>query len=136
MSPTPGKRPNILILMTDEMRYRRSINLNPSRTFVAPVSELENLLRQRDIDFRRHYAASVACVPSRASLYTGHYPSLHGDADHGRREGPSDPNVFWLEPGGVPTLGDYFGLRIRTYWRGKWRTSDADLVVPGTTSAR
>jgi len=44
-----------------------------------------------------------------------------------------DPDVFWLDPNSVPTLGDYFRTAgYATYWRGKWHASDADMLIPGT----
>lgn len=134
MSPTPGKRPNILILMTDEMRYPPVYKSKSLMDFRGTCLRTQNLLRQRGIEFRRHYAASVACAPSRASIYTGHYPSLHGVTQTtGAAKGPHDPDVFWLEPGSVPTMGHYFrAAGYRTYWKGKWHISEADLAVPGT----
>jgi len=48
-------------------------------------------------------------VPGRASLYTGHYPSLHGVTQTtGAAKESFDPDIFWLDPNGVPTMGDYF----------------------------
>jgi arylsulfatase A-like enzyme len=76
----------------------------------------------------------VACSPSRASLYTGHYPSLHGVTNTtGAAKDSFDPDVFWLDPNSVPTLGDYFrAAGYRTFWKGKWHASEADLLIPGT----
>src|SRR3712207_8696450 len=49
---------------------------------------------------------------------------------------PPDPDVFWLDPSTVPTLGSYFrAAGYRTFWKGKWHASDADLLVPGTHAA-
>jgi choline-sulfatase len=46
-----------------------------------------------------------------------------------------DPDVFWLDPSGVPTMGDYFrAAGYATYWKGKWHASDADMLIPGTHS--
>jgi choline-sulfatase len=95
---------------------------------------VENFLRQHGADFHRHYAASVACVPSRASIYTGQYPSLHGATQTtGAAKESFDPDVFWLDPNSVPTFGDYFRVAgYSTFWRGKWHASDADMLIPGT----
>ena len=44
-----------------------------------------------------------------------------------------DPDVSWLDPNGVPTMGDYFrAAGYATYWKGKWHASDADMLIPGT----
>lgn len=131
-----GNRPNFLILMCDEMRFPPIYESQQTKNFRQQYLQTQNLLRQNGADFQRHYAASVACVPSRASIYTGHYPSLHGATQTtGAAKESFDPDVFWLDPDGVPTLGDYFrAAGYATFWRGKWHASDADLIVPGTHS--
>jgi choline-sulfatase len=129
-----GRRPNFLILMCDEMRYPPPYETEFAKAFRQTYLKTQNALRMQGMEFHRHYAASVACVPSRASLYTGHYPSLHGvtQTTGAAKEAP-DPDVFWLDPNSVPTIGDYFRAGgYQTYWKGKWHASDADLILPGT----
>jgi choline-sulfatase len=130
----PGKRPNFLILMCDEMRYPPIYESQATKNFRRQYLKTQNFLRQNGVEFHRHYAASVACVPSRASLYTGHYPSLHGVSQTtGAAKESFDPDVFWLDPNGVPTIGDYFqAAGYSTFWKGKWHISDADMLIPGT----
>jgi choline-sulfatase len=49
-----------------------------------------------------------ACRVARG-LYTGHYPSLHGVTQTtGAAKESFDPDIFWLDLNGVPTMGDYF----------------------------
>lgn len=130
----PLKRPNFLILMCDEMRFPPIYESAATKAFRQQYLQTQNLLRQNGVDFQRHYAASVACVPSRASIYTGQYPSLHGATNTtGAAKESFDPDVFWLDPNSVPTFGDYFrAAGYSTYWRGKWHASDADMLIPGT----
>ncbi len=73
------------------------------------------------------------CLPSRATLFTGQYPSLHGVTDtDGMAKSASDPAMRWLDPDTVPTLGDWFrAAGYRTHYRGKWHVSHPDLLVPG-----
>jgi arylsulfatase A-like enzyme len=33
---------------------------------------------EHGVSFQRHYTGSLACVPSRPTIFTGHYPDLHG----------------------------------------------------------
>ena len=131
-----GKRPNFLILMCDEMRFPPIYESQETKKFRQQYLQTQNFLRQNGADFQRHYAASVACVPSRASIYTGQYPSLHGASQTtGAAKESFDPDVFWLDPNSVPTFGDYFrAAGYSTFWRGKWHASDADMLVPGTHS--
>ena len=94
-------------------------------------------LREVGLEFHRHYAGSTACVPSRATLFTGQYPSLHGVSQtDGTAKKNTDPNMGWLDPDSVPTLGDWFRAGgYETHYRGKWHVSHADLVIPGTHDA-
>jgi len=129
-----GKRPNFLIFMCDEMRFPPVYESKATKRFRLKYLKTQNLLRRNGLDFQRHYAASSACSASRASLYTGHYPSLHGATQTpGGAKGPFDPDAFWLDPNSVPTFGDYFrAAGYRTFWRGKWHASDADMLIPCT----
>jgi choline-sulfatase len=126
--------PNVLVLMVDEQRYPAVYESATLAAFRQQYLTTQELLRQTGIEFRRHYAASVACEPSRASIYTGHYPSLHGVTQtSGAAKRESDPGMFFLDPNGVPTFGDYFlQAGYQTHWRGKWHVSRGDLIVPGT----
>jgi len=120
--------------MCDEMRYPPIYESQATKAFRQQYLQTQNSLRENGIDFQRHYAASVACSPSRASMYTGHYPSLHGVTQTtGAAKESFDPDVFWLDPSSVPTFGDYFRVAgYQTFWRGKWHASDADMLIPGT----
>jgi choline-sulfatase len=133
----PGRRerpPNILLLLVDEMRYPPIYEAAGAKRFRQQYLLTQNALRAHGVEFHRHYVASTACAPSRASLFTGHYPSLHGVTNtDGAAKKANDPDVFWLDPAGVPTLGDYFRAGgYRTFYKGKWHVSDADLQIPGT----
>lgn len=131
------RRPNILVIMTDEERYPPIYEDEALRRFRREQLPGQQALRARACEFHRHHAASSACAPSRASLFTGHYPTLHGvRATDGAAKSARDPNMFWLEPNTVPTLGHYFqAAGYRTFYRGKWHVSHADLVTPDTRTA-
>lgn len=132
-SPLAGK-PNILIIMIDEARYPPPYESNALREFRKTHLSTQQALRNSGIEFERHYAASVACAPSRGCFFTGHYPALHGVANtDGSAKSANDPDMFWLEPNTVPTIGNYFRTAgYRTLYKGKWHVSEADLKVPGT----
>ena len=91
-------------------------------------------LRRNGFEFTNHHIMSVACQPSRASVYTGQYPSLHGVAQtSGAAKSAIEDDLLWLDPTTVPTMGSWFrAAGYDTYWKGKWHISDADLYQPGT----
>jgi choline-sulfatase len=128
------RRPNFLIILCDQMRFPPVYESEALKAFRDEHLPTQNLLRENGVEFTRHYAASSACSPSRTCLLTGHYPSLHAVSQTyaGAKEA-CDPEVFWLDPNTVPTFGNYFrAAGYRTYWKGKWHVSDADMLIPGT----
>ena len=86
------------------------------------------------MSFARHYTGSLACVPSRPTLFTGHFPDVHGVTQtNGLGKEADDSRMRWLPPGEVPTLGNWFrAAGYDTRYEGKWHISDADLVDPAT----
>jgi arylsulfatase A-like enzyme len=126
----PGP-PNVLLVLADQLRYPpeyESEELAEYRRQHLPGVER---LRRAGVSFKHHYPMATACAPSRASLLTGQYPSLHGVT---QTDGlaKSAEEVSWLDPGGVPTLGDWFRAGgYRTFFKGKWHASHAHLDAEG-----
>lgn len=127
-------RPNVLVIMTDEERYPPPYESDADARFRREHLHARQSLKEGGLEFHRHYAGSTACLPSRATLFTGHYPSLHGvSATDGLAKKATDPAMRWLDPDSVPTLGDWFRAGgYETHYRGKWHISHADLLIPGT----
>jgi arylsulfatase A-like enzyme len=126
--------PNVLVVMTDEERYPPPYEGPEVATFRRTRLPARESLQRSGLEFHRHYAASTACAPSRATLFTGQYPSLHGvTSTDGLAKPATDPGISWLDPDAVPTLGDWFRAGgYQTHYRGKWHISHADLTAPGT----
>ncbi len=131
------RQPNILFLMVDEERFPSVYETKELQEWRKENLVAQELLRKNGMEFLNHYAGSTACSPSRATLYTGQYPSLHGVTQTpGAAKGSFDPDVFWLDPNTVPTMGDYFrAAGYDTFWKGKWHASDEDILIPGTHNA-
>ncbi len=93
---------------------------------------------EHGVSFRRHYTGSLACVPSRPTLFTGQYPDVHGVTQtNGLGKMEDDSRMRWLRPGEVPTLGNWFrAAGYDTTYVGKWHITHADLVDPDTGRAR
>ena len=89
---------------------------------------------EHGVSFTRHYTGSLACVPSRPTIFTGQYPDLHGVTQtDGIGKAYNDSRMRWLRPGEVPTLGNWFrAAGYDTHYDGKWHISHADLEDPAT----
>lgn len=127
-------KPNFLFIMGDEIRFPPKYENDQIKKWRKKYLVAENQLRKYGFEFLNHYTGSTACSPARATLFTGHYPSLHGVTQTtGVAKSAFDPDVFWLDPNTVPTMGEYFRCGgYRTFYRGKWHISDEDILIPGT----
>ncbi|MEA2488309.1 MAG: hypothetical protein QOH21_101 [Acidobacteriota bacterium] len=128
------RRPNVLVLMVDELRYPTVYDSKELKKWMEEKLVAQRMLRKNGIEFERHYTMSSACAPSRTSIFTGEYPSLHGVTQtDGAAKSAWDPGMYWLDPNTVPTLGDWFkAAGYRTFYKGKWHISHADILMPGS----
>lgn len=82
-----GRKPNFLIFMVDEERYPPCYETEAVKIFRKKNFKAQEAMRKEGMEFHRHYAASTACSPSRASFYTGQYPfTAWSHPDHRRRK--------------------------------------------------
>lgn len=127
-------QPNVLLIMTDQERYPPPYETPAAAAYRRDRFPGRERLRESGVELHRHYVSSTACVPSRASLFTGQYPTLHGVSQtDGLAKSAFDPAMVWLDPDTVPTMGDWFrAAGYRTEYRGKWHISHADLPIAGT----
>jgi arylsulfatase A-like enzyme len=123
------RRPNILLVMTDQLRYPPAYESDELAAYRREHCAGQERLRANGVSFKHHYPIAAACAPSRASLLTGHHPSLHGVSQtDGLTKSADGDDVFWLAPDGVPTMGDWFRAGgYRTFFKGKWHASHAHL---------
>jgi arylsulfatase A-like enzyme len=128
-----SKPPNILLFMVDELRYPTVYDGPELKAWMGENLVAQRLFREHGLDFQRHYVQSSACAPSRTSIFTGQYPTLHGVSQtDGMGKTAWDPGMSWLDPNTVPTMGDWFrAAGYRTYYKGKWHISHADIEIPG-----
>lgn len=128
------EKPNFLVFLVDEERYPPVYENAEIRDWRRQNLMTQQLLKAHGLEFHRHYIGSSACCPSRATLLTGQYPSLHGVSQTtGIAKEPFDSDMFWLDRNTVPTMGDYFrAAGYDTYYKGKWHISYEDIVIPGT----
>ena len=107
----PRKRPNVLILMTDQERHQDRLPEDlptPARCWID----------QNGTRIDRFHASSMACSPSRACFWTGMYApqqGVYGTFVVGTQ--------FTMDPS-IPTIGDLFKeLGYQTAFFGKWHLS-------------
>ena len=84
-----AKRPNFLFLITDQQRA------DWLGCYGHPVIKTPNIdaIAEKGSRFDNFHVASPVCMPNRASLLTGRYPSLHGLRYNGCRL-PLSANTF------------------------------------------
>jgi arylsulfatase A-like enzyme len=74
MSHSPGVRPNILLITTDQQRFD---HLGVKGLTAIDTPNLDRMARE-GVHFDRAYCPGPICTPARVSLLTGRYPSSHG----------------------------------------------------------
>ncbi len=127
-------RPDIVVIMTDEERAIPPYEADDVLAWRQQVLTGRRWFDEHGVTFARHYTGSLACVPSRPTLFTGQYPDLHGVTQtDGIGKSYNDSRMRWLRPGEVPTLGNWFrAAGYDTHYDGKWHISHADLTDPRT----
>ncbi|MEA2209694.1 MAG: hypothetical protein QOF54_2171 [Solirubrobacteraceae bacterium] len=116
-SPPPSqrpKRPNILVIVVDQLRYPVWFSPTADGTGLPP-----NLRRLREdaVSFDGHYTAANDCTPSRATMLTGLYTHQTGCLITGGST---------LDPG-FATWGTMLREHgYRTHWYGKWHLTRHD----------
>ncbi len=127
-------RPDVIVLMTDEERAIPPYESDEILEWRHRTLGGRRWFDEHGVSFRRHYTGSLACVPSRPTLFTGQYPDLHGVTQtDGLGKMADDSRMRWLPEGEVPTLGNWFrAAGYDTHYDGKWHISHADLHDPTT----
>ncbi len=127
-------RPDVVLIMTDQERAAPPYETDELRAWRDRVLVGRRWFDEHAVTFERHYTGSVACVPARPTLFTGHYPDVHGVTQtDGLGKDADDSRMRWLQPDEVPTLGHWFRAGgYDTHYDGKWHLSHADLHEPDT----
>lgn len=107
-------RPNIVVFMTDQQNFK---SLYGSHRAITPNLDK---FRQNAIFFHQSYCTSPHCCPSRASFFSGLYPSQHGvwnnvEVDNALSRGLFDDVILFPER--LQQSG------YRTLFSGKWHVS-------------
>ena len=73
--PTPARpsgRPNILVIVVDQLRYPQWVSAGSFGLGFTPNLQK---LREGGVSFAHHYTASNDCTPARSTLLTGSTPT-------------------------------------------------------------
>ena len=73
-----GPRPDVIIIMTDEERAAPPYEGADVAEWRRNVLTGRAWFDEHAVNFGRHYTGSLACVPSRPTIFTGQYPDVHG----------------------------------------------------------
>jgi N-acetylglucosamine-6-sulfatase len=122
-TPTPTVRPNIVLVVTDDLDV-------PS---AAVLPQLDGLLARSGVAFTRAFTSAPICAPSRASIFTGLYTHNHGLRVNAAPDGgfpafrPREGSTLatWLKAAGYRTA--LVGKYLNSYAAG---ASD-DYIPPG-----
>ena len=132
MTDTAAPRPDVVLIMTDQERAAPPYETDELREWRRRALPGARWFTDHGVTFDRHYTGSLACVPSRPTMFTGQYPDVHGVTQtDGLGKMWHDSRMRWLRPGEVPTLGHWFrAAGYDTHYDGKWHLSHADLTDP------
>ncbi|MDH5247887.1 MAG: arylsulfatase [Cyclobacteriaceae bacterium] len=124
---TSDQRPNIIIVMVDDMGFS-DIGCYGSEIATPHIDSLG----YNGIRFTQFYNAS-RCCPTRASLLTGQYPHQAGMGDmvdtRGRSREPG-PYQGWLSRNTVTIAEVLKRVGYNTYMSGKWHVGEDSLDWP------
>ena len=112
-----SKRPNILVFMTDQ---QLGDTILPTSRVLTPNLDR---LKARGVQFTQAYCPSPHCCPSRASFFTGLYPSEHGVWHNVEVNNAISRDVYdniTMFPEELKAAG------YNTYFSGKWHVSAFD----------
>ena len=108
------QRPNILVIMVDQLRSPQWIGPEPGEPSLPPNLQR---LSESAVSFAHHYTASNDCTPARAALLTGLYTHQTGCMITG---------ASTLAPA-FPTWGSMLREHgYHTHWYGKWHLTHGD----------
>jgi arylsulfatase A-like enzyme len=116
----PSRRPNIIILMTDQER----VPMHWPDGWADENLPNRARLARRGLTFTNHFCAASMCSPSRATIFTGVYPAEHGVTEV-LQDGTSAAAVaqHTLQPSRKNLADLLASAGYDVQYRGKWHMS-------------
>lgn len=116
------KRPNLLILITDQQRAIQHFPKDWARKHLPALT----LLQDTGVEFVQGFCNSCMCSPSRSTLFTSLYPAQHGVTDtlsFGGKYSITEPT---LDPT-LPNMAKMLRPHYDVHYRGKWHLSKGGM---------
>lgn len=123
-SPLQQEKPNVLIILTDDMGYGEISCYNSDQIKTPNIDKLA----KKGVRFTNFYVPTPYCAPSRATLLTGRFPLRHGMVQNPAPDaGINDAGIGANEI----TLGHVFkDAGYRTKCIGKWHLGHKPEYFP------
>jgi arylsulfatase A-like enzyme len=122
--PAPAKRPNVVIILTDDMGYGDISCYNQNQVKTPNIDHLAT----EGVRFTDFYVPTPYCAPSRATLLTGRFPLRHGLVQNPAPD--AGINDVGINSGEV-TLGNLFqDAGYHTKCIGKWHLGHKPEYFP------
>lgn len=120
----PEKKPNVVIILTDDMGYGDISCYNPKHVKTPNIDKLA----KKGVRFTDFYVPTPYCAPSRATLLTGRFPLRHELVQNPAPDaGINDPGIKASEI----TLGNVFQKAgYKTKLIGKWHLGHKPEYFP------
>ncbi|GAB2777861.1 sulfatase [Rhabdobacter roseus] len=114
--PLPPKRPNILLVISDDQSFAHT---SISGCSFVRTPHFDRVAREGTL-FTNAYVTSPGCSPSRASLLTGRYPWQIAEAG---THASSFPQAYVVFPDRLEAAGYRVGFTGKGWGPGDWRVS-------------
>lgn len=123
-SPVEQKKPNVVIILTDDMGYGDISCYNSNQVKTPNIDKLA----KKGVRFTNFYVPTPYCAPSRATLLTGRFPLRHGLVTNPAPD--ARINDAGISPNEI-TLGNVFqDAGYRTKCIGKWHLGHKPEFFP------
>lgn len=114
-------KPNILIFMTDQQRGD-SIFPHRNKYNKCITPNLDKMYHDGSISFSNAFTVSPHCCPSRASFFTGLYPTEHGVWNNIDLGSSFSKGLY----NDIPLFTDFMKNDYDLYYTGKWHASNIE----------
>ena len=123
-SPMQQNKPNVLIILTDDMGYGDISCYNSDQVKTPNIDKLA----KKGVRFTNFYVPTPYCAPSRATLLTGRFPLRHGMVQNPAPDaGINEVGISASEN----TLGEVFQTAgYKTKLIGKWHLGHKEEFFP------